>query len=102
MKDIVSVGAELGILDSQTPKAANVLSVELGSLEYAPLLGIDIKYFLSDQFKVQNDSFKAYLVEVLANNSINVVSVIDILESLFARYTFNIKPSEDNGSLMAR
>ncbi len=103
MIDIVSVGVELGVLDSQTPKAANILSVQLGTLEYAPTIGIDLKYFLDENFKVQNDSFKAYLIEVLANQSINVTSVLDVLESLMARYTFNIKPPESqNGSLIAR
>lgn len=102
MIDIVSVGVEIGVLDTQTPKAANVLSVQLGALEYARLLGVDVKYFLSEEFKVQNESFKAYLIEVLANNGVSVTSVLDVLELLFARYTFNIKPPESTGSLIAR
>lgn len=103
MIDIVSAGVELGVLDSQTPKAGNVLSVQIGALEYAPNLGIDVKYFLDENFKVQNDSFKAYLIEVLANNSINITSVLDVLENLFANYIFNIKPPESTGgSLIAR
>lgn len=105
MKDIVSIqnGLDLGVLDSQAPKATNILSVQLGALEYAPTLGIDLKYFLSEDFKVQNDSFKAYLVEVLANHSINVTSILETLQSLFARYTINIKPPESsNGQLISR
>jgi len=103
MIDIVSVGVELGVLDSQAPKATNILSVQIGALEFAPLLGIDLKYFLGEEFRVQNDSFKAYLIEVLANNSINVTSVLEVVENLFERFTFNIKPPESqSGSLIAR
>ena len=35
-------GEDLQIKDSQTPKAANVLSTQLASLEYAPALGVDL------------------------------------------------------------
>jgi hypothetical protein len=103
MIDIVSAteGLDLGTFDTQTCKAANVLSVQLGDLEYAATLGIDLKYFLSEDFRFQNDSFKAYLVEVLANNRINVSSVIDTLQSLFAVYAFNLSAEEKSG-LIAR
>ncbi len=103
MIDIVSAkeGLDLGVFDTQTCKAANVLSVQIGALEYAPKLGIDLKYFLSEDFRFQNASFKAYLVEILANNNINVSSVIDQMESLFAVYTFNLSADEKSG-LIAR
>jgi len=102
MTDIISAGADLGIFDTQTYKAANILSVQLGNLEYQQDFGIDLEYFLDEDFRFQNESFKAYLVEVLANNRINVSSVIDVLESLFATYTFNIVPEETQTALIAR
>jgi hypothetical protein len=102
MMDIVSVSSDIGLYDTQTTKAANILSVQLGELEFAPTLGIDLKYFLSDSFKIQNESFKAYLIEVLANNSINVASVLETVESLLTRYVFNIKAPETSGALIAR
>lgn len=104
MIDIISAntGEDLGVLDTQTMKAANILSIQLGSLEYAQDLGIDLRYFLSEDFKFQNESFRAYLIEILANNGINVTSVIDVIESLYTQYTFNISPQETSTGLIAR
>lgn len=104
MTDIVSShdGLDLGVYDTQAPKAKNILSIQLGSLEYAPDFGIDLKYFLSEEFRFQNDSFKAYLIERLANSSINVSSVIDTVEALYRTYTFNIEPEDGGGGLVTR
>ncbi len=102
MIDIVSTTTDIGVFDTQTCKAGNILSVQLGNLEYQQDFGIDLKYFLDENFRFQNASFKSYLVEVLANNRINVSSVIDVLENLFATYTFNIVPAETQTALIAR
>lgn len=102
MIDIVSAedGLDLGVLSTQTPRAANILSVQLGSLVYAPLIGIDLVFFLSDEFQFQNDSFKAYLIEVLANQGINVASVLDEVEALSSNYIFNLAPEEISTGLV--
>lgn len=99
MIDISGVhqGEDLSIFNTQTCQAANILSVQVGALEYAPDLGIDLSFFLSDDFKFQNESFKAYLIETLANFGINVSSLVDNVENLFREYTFNLSP-EDTGS----
>ena len=49
MIDIVSSidGQDIGTFNTQTTRAANILSVQLGTLEYAQDLGIDLKYFFS-------------------------------------------------------
>ncbi len=99
MIDIVSAtdGLDLGVFDTQTCRAANILSVQLGNLEYAKDLGIDLRYFLSEDFRFQNESFKAYLIQVLANKSINVASVIDIVDKLFTTYAFNLSADDKSG-----
>ncbi len=104
MIDIVSnaEGTDMGVFDTQTCKAANILSVQLGALEYSPQFGIDLKYFLSEEFRFQNTSFKSYLVEILANNKINVSSVLEVLNSLFGVYTFNISADDKTSGLIAR
>lgn len=104
MIDIVSAnqGQDLGIYDTETMRAANILSVQLRSLEYAKDLGIDLEYFLFEDFQFQNDSFKAYLVQVLANRGINVSSVTEILNTLYSQYTFNIASNENSTGLIAR
>lgn len=102
MIDIVSweTGKDLGVLDTSTPRAANILSVQVGDLEYAQELGIDLKYFLSEDFQFQNASFKAYCVQVLANNGINVATVLETVETFQNRMTFNISPEQNTTSLV--
>lgn len=102
MIDIVSVTDDIRFFDTQTTRAANILSVQLGALEYAPELGIDLRFFLQEDFRFQNESFKSYLVQVLANSGINVANVIETLENLLGRYTFELTPAETNGGLVAR
>jgi hypothetical protein len=104
MKDIYAqaAGLDAGVADTQVFRAKNILNVQLGSLEYAPDLGIDLEYFLSEDFQFQNESFKAYLIQVLASYSINVASITDVVEALFREYTFNLSPSASEGGLIAR
>lgn len=101
MIDIVGIGSGAGgdirLYNTQTAKAANVLNVQLGSLEYAPDLGIDLKYFLSEDFQFQNESFKAHLIERLSANAVNVTGVSELLENLFSEYTFNIGNEQNQG-----
>jgi len=104
MIDIVSAetGQDLGLFDTQTQKAANILSKQLGSLEYAPNLGIDLEYFLTNDFKIQTESFKAYCTEVLANNGINVNEVIETVDALAEGLTFELTPEETSTGMIAR
>ena len=103
MIDIIDFNSSgMLVYDTQTERAANILSVQLGSLEYAPDLGIDLRYFLAEKIQFQNESFKAYLVETLANRGINVTSVIEVLESLASHYTINLSPQENSTGLVAR
>lgn len=97
-----SAGLDAGAVNTNVARAANILSVQLGSLEYAPDLGIDLEYFLSEEFQFQNESFKAYLIQVLASYSINVATIADTVENLYRQYTFNISPSDTAGGLIAR
>lgn len=96
MLDIVQVEDELdlGFGDTATIKAANVLSVQLGSLEYAQDFGIDQRFFLSSDFQFQNESFKAYMIERLTQHQINVATVTETLEALFSRYVFAVSGAE--------
>lgn len=87
--DIVEIanGKDLGIAKTDVTKAANVLSIQLGSLQYASDFGVDFRYFLTENFQFQNESFKAYLVDRLTIHQINVSNVIDTLEALFLKFT---------------
>jgi len=103
MKDIIEVkmGEDLKVFDSVVAKAGNVLSIQLGDLEYAPGFGVDFKFFLESEFKFQNDSFKAYLVQRLAESQINVSEVLQTVDQLFQKYTYSVGDSrESNGGLI--
>lgn len=93
---LVTDGVDLGIGDTITPKAANVLSVQLGSLEYAQEFGIDKNFFLSSTFEFQNESFKAYMIERLTQHQVNVADVLETLESLYGVYTFKVSDTQKN------
>lgn len=95
-------GKDLGTADTQTSRAANILSIQLGSLEYWPQGGIDLDYFLSESFQFQVESFKAYLIETLANNGINVASVVQADQALLTQFIFDLAPEENSTGLIAR
>ncbi len=105
MIDIVTPsenGLDAGAINTQIYRAGNILSVQIGALEYAQEFGIDLAYFLSEDFVFQNESFKSYLIQILANYSINVESVLTVIESLYSDLTFKIPPSDSGGGLIAR
>jgi hypothetical protein len=98
MLDIVEVedGKDIVVADSSVAKAANVLSVQLGTLEYAKDFGVDLRFFLTSNLRFQNDSFRAYLVERLARHQVNVTEVPETIDALFGKYTFMIGGDNEN------
>jgi hypothetical protein len=104
MIDIVSAndGLDLGVYDTEAMRAANILNTQLGSLEYAPTIGTDIDYFLTEPFQFQNESFQAYLVQVLANAGINSKDIIETVNALYSQYLINITGSENTTGFVAR
>lgn len=104
MIDIIEApdGMDMGVLDTQIPRATNILSVQIGSLEYAPDFGIDLAFFLSEDFRFQNESFKAYLIESLANRGINVASLAETIHELYSNFIFNLTPEESGGGMITR
>lgn len=106
MIDIVgfSTNPDIGmqVFDTQTQRAANILSVQLGALEYAQDLGIDLRYFLTENIKFQDESFKGYLVQVLAARGINVSSIETVIKALDTDYNINLTPAENTTGLIVR
>lgn len=97
MLDIVELndGEDLKVVDSIVSKAGNVLSVQLGALEYAQDFGVDTRYFLESDFQIENSSFKSYCVQRLIEHQVNVSAVTELLDTLFEKYTFHVNASED-------
>jgi hypothetical protein len=94
MMDIVSISTDLVMADAQNPKAANVLSVQLGDLEYAPTFGIDIEFFIDPEFQFQNESFKSYLIQRLSEHHVNVNEVLETVEKFSMTYHFFVGEPE--------
>lgn len=91
MMDITGIsGGDLHIQEAQTSKAANVLQVQLGSLEYAPTFGIDLEFFIDPAYQFQNESFKSYLIQRLSEHHVNVNQVFDALERFYLQFTFEV------------
>lgn len=104
MIDILTqyTGPDIGLADTEVERGANLLSIQIGALEYAPTWGIDLTFFLDPDYKFQNDSFKAYLLNQLANNSINVASLVETVHTFYSQYTFNLTEQAPSSGLIAR
>jgi len=103
MIDITTSDASgMGTYNTQTYRAANLLQVQIGALEYAPTIGIDLRYFLSEDLRFQNESFQAYLIQILAEKGVNVANLVESLEALSSTYLFNLTPDETNTGMIAR
>jgi hypothetical protein len=92
MMDIVTTtqGFDLGVQDTISPKAGNLLQTQLGALHFAPNFGVDLNYFLTSNFQFQNETFKAYLIGQMIQNQINVNEVDVIVDRLFETVTWNV------------
>lgn len=103
MKDIVRIaeGFDLGIADAVAPKAANILRVQIGDLDYIPTFGVDFRFFLQDGLQFQNSSFKAYIVQRLSSYRIDVFSVIEVIENLFEQLTFEVGDGREKEGFVA-
>ncbi len=103
MIDITSFSdGDLTLIDTQVAKGANVLQVQLGSLEYSPDFGIDLEFFLSEDFQFQNESFKAYLIQRLSEHHLSVNQVVETIETFFRKLTFTVGAEESQAGGMIR
>lgn len=103
MIDIIGFDEKgMQLLDTQTEKAANILSVQLGALEYAQDLGIDLRYFMTEKTQFQNESFRAYLVQILASRGINVSSIQTVINALDVNFNMKLSPEENSTGMIAR
>lgn len=101
MIDIVGFDEKgMQVYDTQTEMAANIIGVQLGSLEYAPDIGIDLEYFLTEAIAFQNTSFVGYLVQILASHGINVASIQTVINALDTDLNINLGRQENTTALV--
>ena len=98
MLDIVQMedGTDLRFADTPVTRASNVISTQLGSLEYARDFGVDLRFFLTEQMSFQNESFKSYLVERLAYHQVNTTEIREELDSLFNEFIISVQEPIDS------
>lgn len=94
MKDITTISSDLVVQESVNYKAANVLSIQVGDLEYAPDFGIDIEFFIDPDIQFQNESFKAYLIQRLSEHHVNVNQVLEVFQDFVLKFTFYVGDKE--------
>jgi hypothetical protein len=102
MIDIIDVtdGQDLGMLNSAIKRAENLLAVQLGDLEYAEDWGVDLNFFLSEDYAFQNESFKSYLLQRMAEESIDVSSVSELVTTFYNKLIFELSEVNDSDSLI--
>lgn len=100
--DITSItdGLDLGVSQSEAPRAKSVLETQFGELEYAPDFGTDLRFFLETELRIQPESFQAYCVQRLLQHQINVVNVLITISDFLSTTRFGIGSSESDGSLI--
>ncbi len=97
--DIVKIenGKDLEVVDTVVSKAGNILGTQVGYLEYVPpTFGVDLKYFLQTEFQIQNESFKAYLIERLTQHQVNVSDCLSTFETFVSKFTFRVDDANKN------
>lgn len=99
---VVNQSGDLDTFDTQTNRAANLLSVQLGSLEYEPTIGIDLNYFLDPAYKFMDSSFQSYIVQVLAASGINVATITADVQNLYQDLKINLAAEQQSSALIAR
>lgn len=89
-------GKDLPTQNSIAPKAGNVVNIQLGSLDFAPDFGVDLAYFITDEFQFQAASFQAYLVQRLTQHKVNVSKVVGLLTGFVQNNTFTVGEQSDS------
>lgn len=92
--EIPGANGDLGLAVTQVAKAGNLVATQIGSLEYAPTFGVDLKFFLESELRFPTESFKAYLIQRMAEHQINVSQVLHVVESLSQQLTFRVGDNE--------
>lgn len=95
----VNKDGTVGVSDTVVYKGRNILSIQEGSLEYAPETGIDLKKFLNPDVKIQNETFRAYAVQKLGEQGVNPVQVLTNRDAFRDIIEFTVEEIE-TGSLI--
>lgn len=104
MIDIVEVtsGQDLIVLKTDLGRAKNILETQIGNLLYLPEFGIDLEFFLDDEFIFQNETFKAYLITKLSEAGINVFDFKDVINGFLNDYNIVLSVQENTTAFLEK
>jgi hypothetical protein len=92
--------SDFSILNTDIKKAENVLTTQLGYLKFASDFGTDLAYFLSEDFVFQNDAFRSYLLQRLAQSGVDVSTVTNTFDNFISTYIINLSSKSESGQLI--
>lgn len=103
MRDMIEfpTGKDIQLADTIAPKAGNVLSVQLGALEYQQDFGVDLSYFLESEFQIQTESFRAYLIQRLTESLVNVTNCVEVVDTFTSTFGFYVDDPNTEEGLIA-
>lgn len=103
MSDIFVNGTgDLTFIKTDLGRASNLLSTQVGNVLYLNNFGIDLEFFLGDEFTFQNETFKAYLISKLSEASINVFEFKDVIKDFFNEYNISLSVNDDTTAFLER
>ena len=97
MIDIEIKGGKAFAVDTVVFKAANLLKVQEGELEYHPNFGIDLKRFFDPDIQIQNETFEAYSLQKMAQNGINPISLAIEKKTFEQIFNYDLISAETGG-----
>lgn len=102
MKDMQYDAAknDLVFVSSEVPRAANLIDIQTGQLVYAPDWGVDKAYFLNPDYRIQAESFEAYLLQRIAFWGMNVINFMAVQGKFMRDMVFQFAEPSDKSNLM--
>lgn len=78
------------VIDTDLFKAENLLSTQTGSLYYLFSFGINLSIFFTQEYNVQLDSFRAYVIDNLVQNGINLAKIASSIDKFLSTMILTI------------
>lgn len=87
---------DLEFLESELPRAENLITTQLGQLVYQPGWGVDLAYFLNPDITIQAEAFENYLLQRIGFWGMNVLTFVAKEQTFIRQLIFNFAHPEDN------
>lgn len=89
----------LQVADTDIYKGENILRVQVGTLIYAPTLGIDLARFIDPAVSIQPETFRSYTIQELVRQGVRIETVTEHFKSLDANLLYTAAQTETERAL---